>query len=86
MQKQKKEVYEVLKKEQSVWNEQKNIAKVCRDVTEMAKVLLELNLTKDIKNNKKRLLQMHSSDKTRKNVSPLLDWVGVPVLKKRWNY
>lgn len=86
MQKQKKEVYEVLKKEQSVWNEQKNIAKVCRDVTEMAKVLLELNLTKDIKNNKKRLLQMHSSDKTRKNVGPLLDWVGVLVLKKRWNY
>lgn len=39
--------------------EQRNIPKVCRDVTEIAKVLLELNLAKDIKKYKKRLLQMH---------------------------
>lgn len=48
-----------MKKEEGALKEQRNVAKVCRDVTEIAKVLLELNLTQDIKKNKKRLLQMH---------------------------
>ena len=53
----KKKVYEMWKKGLSSWEEHRNIFRACRDVMRKAKAKLELNLAKEIKDNKKGFLK-----------------------------
>jgi len=78
----KKKVYERWKEGQATWEEYRNVVKPCRDATRKAKVHLELNLTRDVKNKKKSFFKYISSKwKTRENVGPLLNKVGVLVMQ-----
>uniref|UniRef100_A0A8B9PGQ4 Reverse transcriptase domain-containing protein n=1 Tax=Apteryx owenii TaxID=8824 RepID=A0A8B9PGQ4_APTOW len=79
---QKKEVYRKWKGGQATWEEYRNAVRVCRDVTRKAKARLELNLARDVKDNKKGFFKYISSKrKTRENVGPLLNGVGALVTK-----
>lgn len=49
----KKEIYGIWKNGHGSWEEYRNVAKVCRDVTRKVKAHLELNLARDVKDNKK---------------------------------
>jgi len=54
------------------------VVRACRDATRKAKVHLELNLPRDVKDNSKGFFKYISSKrKTRENVGPLLNEVGV---------
>lgn len=57
--KQKKEFYGMWKKGQVTWEEYGNIVTVYRDVMGKAKVHLALNLARNVKDNKKGILQVH---------------------------
>ena len=53
------------------------VVKACRDATRKAKVHLEVNLARDVKDNKKSYFKYISSKrKTRNNVGPLLNEVS----------
>jgi len=68
------------KEGQATWEEYRNVVRACRDATRKVKVHLELNLARDVKNNKKGFFNYISSKwKTRDNVGPLLNEVGVLV-------
>jgi len=41
------------KDRQATWEEYRNVVRACKDATRKAKVHLELNLAKDVKDNKK---------------------------------
>ncbi|GAB0183643.1 mitochondrial enolase superfamily member 1 [Grus japonensis] len=72
----KKEVYRMWKKEPG----HLAIVSVRRDATRKAKAHLELNLARDVKDNKKDFFKYISSKrKTRENVGPLLNEVGALV-------
>jgi len=49
----KRKVYGMWKERQVTWEEHRNIARACRDTTRKAKVHLELNLARDVKDNRK---------------------------------
>ena len=56
--------------------------RACRDAVRKAKVHLELNLARDIKDNKKGFFKyIDSIWKTRDNVGPLLNEVGALVME-----
>jgi len=56
------------------------VVRACRDATRKAKAHLELNLARDVKDNKKGFFNYISSKrKTRDNVGPLLNEAGVLV-------
>jgi len=59
--------------------EYRNVVKACRNATRKAKVHLELNLARDVKDNKKSFKYISSKRKTRENVGSLLNKVGVLV-------
>ena len=68
------------KEGQATREEYRNVARACRDTTRKAKAHLELNLARDVRNNKKGFFKYISSKrKTRDNVEPLLNEVGVLV-------
>jgi len=68
------------KEGQATWEEYRNVVKACRDATRKANVHLILNLGRDVKDNNKSFLKYISSKwKTRNNVGPLLNEVGVLV-------
>jgi len=68
------------KERQATWEEYSNVVTACRDATRKAKAHLQLNLARDVKNNKKGFFNYISSKrKTRDNVGPLLNEVGVLV-------
>jgi len=68
------------KEGQATWEEYKNVVKACRDTTKKAKVHLVLNLAREVKDNKKGFFNYISSKrKTRDDVGPLLNEVGVLV-------
>jgi len=70
----KRRVYGMLKEGQATWEEYRNIVRVCRDATRKAKVHLELNLARDVKDNKEGFFNYISSKrKARDNVRPLLN-------------
>ncbi|GAB0182218.1 hypothetical protein GRJ2_000687100 [Grus japonensis] len=80
--KRKKEVYQMWKKGLATWEEYKNVVRVCRDATRKAKTHLELNLARDVKDNKKGFFKYISSKrKTRENVGLLLNEVGALVME-----
>ena len=77
----KKKVHEMWKKDLSTWEEYRNVVRACRDAMRKAKALLELNLAKEVYDNKKEffLKYVNSKRKTRENVGPLLNEVGALV-------
>ncbi|GAB0185471.1 mitochondrial enolase superfamily member 1 [Grus japonensis] len=78
----KKEFYRMWKKGLATWEEYRNVVRVCRDATRKAKAHLELNLARDVKDNNKGFFKYNSSErKTRENVDPLLNEVGVLVME-----
>jgi len=78
----KRKVYGMWKEGQATWEEYRNVVKTCRDVIRKAKVHLELNLARGVKNNKKSFFKyINSKWKTRENVGPLLNEVGVLVME-----
>jgi len=58
----KKKVYGMWKEGQATEEEYSNIVRVCRDATRKAKVHLELNLARDVKDNKKGFFKYISSN------------------------
>ncbi|GAB0202578.1 mitochondrial enolase superfamily member 1 [Grus japonensis] len=78
----KKEVYSMWKKGLATWEEYRNVVRVCRDATRKAKTHLELNLARDVKDNKKGFFKYISSKrKTKENVGLLLNEVGALVME-----
>ena len=76
----KRKVHGMWKERQATWEEYSNVVTACRDATRKAKAHLQLNLARDVKNNKKGFFNYISSKrKTRDNVGPLLNEVGVLV-------
>jgi len=74
---QKRKIYGMWKEGQNIWEEYRNAVKSCRDATRKTKVHLELNLARDVKDNKKGFFKYSSKTKTRVNVGPLLNEVSV---------
>ncbi|GAB0202805.1 mitochondrial enolase superfamily member 1 [Grus japonensis] len=78
----KKEVYRMWKKGLATWEEYRNVVRVRRDATRKAKAHLELNLARDVKDNKKGFFKyINSKRKTRENVGLLLNEVGTLVME-----
>ncbi|GAB0180871.1 hypothetical protein GRJ2_000552400 [Grus japonensis] len=75
--KHKKEYYRGWKQGQVAWEEHREIVRAARDQVRKIKALIELNLARDIKGNKKSFYR-YVSDKrrTRKNVGPLQKETG----------
>jgi len=68
----KNEAYGGWKQGQVAWEEYRDIVQAARDQVRKAKALTELNLSRDIKGNKKNFYRYISDTrKTRENVSPL---------------
>ena len=63
-----------------MWEEYRNIVRAWREGTSKAKAHLELNLTRDVKDNKKGFFNYISNKwMSRENVGPLLNEAGVMV-------
>jgi len=63
----KRKVYGMWKEGQATWDEYRNVVRACTDAMRKAKVHLELNLARDVKDNKKGFFKYISSKwKTRK--------------------
>jgi len=78
----KRKVHGMWKEGQGTWEEYRNVVKACRVATRKAKAHLELNLVRDVKDNKKSFFRYISSKwKTRDNVGPLLNEVGALVME-----
>jgi len=76
----KRKVHGTWKEEQATWEEHRNVVRACRDATRKTKAHLELNLARDIRNNKKGFFNCISSkQKTTDNVGPPLNEVSVLV-------
>jgi len=73
----KRKVNGMWKEGQTPWEEYRNVVRAFRETTRKAKVHLELNLARDVKDNKKSYFKYISSKrKTRNNVGPLLNEVS----------
>ena len=57
----KRKVYGMWKEGQATWEEYRNVVRACRDATRKAKVHLELNLKREVKDNKKGFFKYISS-------------------------
>jgi len=78
----KRRVYGMWREGQATWEEYRNVVKACRDATRKAKLHLEFNWARDVKDNKKSFFKyISSSQKTRDNVGPLLNEVGSLVME-----
>jgi len=78
----KRKVHGMWKEGQATWEEYRNVTRACRDAMRKAKAYLELNLARDVRNNKKGFFNYISSKwKTRDNVGLLLNEVGVLVME-----
>ena len=76
----KKEVYRMWKKGLAIWEEYRGVVRECRDAMRKAKSHLELNLARDVKDNKKGFFKSISSKrKTRETVGLLLNEVSALV-------
>lgn len=53
----KKKVNEIWKKGLTTWEEYRNVVRPCKDATMKAKAHLELNLSKEVKDNKRESLE-----------------------------
>jgi len=78
----KKKVHGMWKEGQVTWEEYKNVVKACREAMRKTKACLEINLARDVKDNKKGFFKYISSKwKTRENVGLLLNEVGALVME-----
>jgi len=76
----KKKVYRMWKRGPAIWQEYKNVIRARRDVMRKAKAHLELNLAKEVKDNKKGFVEcVNRKRKIRENVGLLLNEVGALV-------
>ena len=57
----KRNVHGMWKEGQATWEEYRNVARACRDATRKAKAHMELNLARDVRNNKKGFFKYISS-------------------------
>lgn len=70
------------KKGQAAWEEYRNLIRVCKDAKRKAKVYLELNLARVVKDIKKGFFKsIISKRKTRENVGPPVNGVGALVVE-----
>ncbi|PKU29730.1 rna-directed dna polymerase from mobile element jockey-like [Limosa lapponica baueri] len=67
------------KKGLATWEEYRNVVRVHRDAMSKAKAHLDLNLARDVKDNKGFFKYINSKSKARENVGPLLTEVGALV-------
>ncbi|GAB0176056.1 hypothetical protein GRJ2_000070800 [Grus japonensis] len=75
--KHKREAYRGWKQGQVAWEEYRETVQAARDQVRKAKALIELNLARDVKGNKKSFYRYVSDKrKTRKNVGPLQKETG----------
>ena len=75
--KHKKEAYRGWKQGQVAWEEYREIVRAARDQVRKAKALIELNLARDVKGNKKSFYRyVGDKRKTRENVGPLRKETG----------
>jgi len=75
--KHRKEAYRGWKQGQVAWEEHREIVRAARDQTRKAKALIELNLARDFKGNKKRFYRYVGDErKARENVGPLSEEMG----------
>ncbi|GAB0209810.1 mitochondrial enolase superfamily member 1 [Grus japonensis] len=75
--KQKKEAYRGWKQGQVAWEEYRETVRAARDQVRKAKALIELNLARDVKDNKKSFYRYVSEKRrTRENVGPLQNETG----------
>jgi len=73
-------VHGMWKEAQATWEEYRNVARACRDATSKTKAHTEMNLARDVRNNKKGFFNYISNKtKARDNVGPLLNEVDVLV-------
>jgi len=78
----KRKVHGMWKEGQATWEDYRNIVRACRDATRKSKIYMELNLAREVKDNKKKFFNYISSKrKTRDNVGPLLNKVCVLVME-----
>ena len=77
--KERKKAHEIWKKCLSIWEEYRNVARACRVSVRKAKAHLELNLAKDMKDNKVFFKYVNNKRRTRDNVGLLLNEVGALV-------
>ena len=69
-------------KGQATWEEYRDVVRTCREATRKAKVYLELNPVRDVKDNKKGFFKYFSRKRmTGENVGLLLNGVGALVRK-----
>jgi len=81
---QKRKVYGTWKEGHITLEEYSNVVRACMEATRKAKAHLELNLARDVKDNKKGFFKYISSKwKTRENVERLLNEVGVLVMEEK---
>ncbi|KFW07543.1 hypothetical protein N327_05512, partial [Fulmarus glacialis] len=75
--KHRKEAYRGWKQGQVAWEEYREIVRAARDQVRKAKALIELNLARDIKGNKKSFYRyVRDKRKTREKVGPLRKEMG----------
>ena len=73
----KKEAYRGWKQGQVAWEEYRETVRAARDQVRKAKALIELNLARDVKGNKKSFYRyVGDKRKTRENVGPLRKGTG----------
>jgi len=60
----KRKVHRMCKEDQAAWEEYRNVVRACRDATRKAKVHLELNLARDVKDNKKSFFKLLHQQQT----------------------
>jgi len=66
---------------QATWEEYRNIVRACREAMRKAEAHLELNLARNMKDNKGIFRYLSSKWKTRENVGPLLNKVGALLME-----
>jgi len=77
-----KKVYRVWKKDLATWEKHRNVVRPCRDATQKAVTHLELDLVREVKDNKKNFFKYVSSKrKSRENVDWLLNEVGALIME-----
>ncbi|NXI08561.1 RTBS polymerase, partial [Irena cyanogastra] len=73
----KKRVYRSWKEGLATWEEYKSVVRGCREATRKAKASLELNLAREVKDNRKGFFKyIAGKANTRGNVGPLMNEVG----------
>jgi len=78
----KRKIFGMWKEGQATWEEYRNVVRRCRDAKRKANVHMESNPTRDVKDNRKGFFKyINSKWKTRDNVGPLLNEVGVLVME-----